>query len=204
MSRNIEQQLYKMQFKMYHAMINGVEQTPTSTTEIPMMNGLASHINVAANPNRKDAGGNPLVEDDVNDVLELQFNGGLDPNSQVIMIMSTANHRALSALKDSKITYDTAGITPGGQLGQSVQVYNGEIFGTGAKLIVDRNMPDGRILMPAQNMVEMVPYVGMTTIESDDATVPGQFGERRVMRSAWSITVQGQNNLHGAIFNITP
>ncbi len=199
-AKAVEQALYRLQFKVYQAMMFGVKRPASSGAA--KMEGFIPAINTTGNSNRKDAGGNVLTENDINDLLETMTLNGLLSNSNMVAIMHPKNARVLSALKLAKVEYDTP--INAGEFGTSVQKYNGELLGTGVRIVVDNNMVP--YMIPIMNMdnVEMRKVVGVPVIESQDATVPGQYGDRIVMRTTMSQTVQGRNNLHGIIHSIVP
>ena len=201
-ARTMQQALYRMIYKEYHAFTRGVKQAATSS--LPgMMDGLFSFVNTTTNTARKNAGGNALVTADINDAMENLANNGLPKNSEMVMLMSPTNARVLSAAKNTQIAYPSN--QANGALGGSVQTFLHDLpEWPGVRIIVDRDMDDFFVPILARQFMNRVPAAGKPAITVQDATVPGQLGTRKILRSWSSLQVEGAENYHTVIHNIVP
>lgn len=203
MTRAMEQAAHKMKYELYHAIFNGVKNPATGAQPKGYMEGFITSINTTSNPARVNAGGNPLTSTDVNDAVTNLANEGLPKGTPLIMLMSTTNARVLSALKNTQIAYPNN--EPNGVLGGSVQTFQIDLpEWPGVTIVVDRDMPDDMVPVIATPWVRLTLPLNTPIASIEDASVPGQFGTRSIMRSMVSLRVDGRNNFHTMIVNITP
>lgn len=203
-----EEALHDMMFQHYRAFWDGVAKdavTGGGADAGALMGGIRSFINTTTNTNRVDAGANPLVEDDINDLLELLVNKGLPEGEPLVILMNAANSRVLSALKADKITYNDP-FNNAGSFGQAVQVYQGELPGFASlRIILDQQHPPFFAEVVSQNRVLWRSKLGNQIIEERDAkNNPSVLSERKMLYSRLSLSVVGRNNYNGVIWNIAP
>lgn len=195
-----QEAMYRIMTQQYRAVVDGHGSPEVSGTGA-RMGGLMSFINTAATDNKVDAGANALAESDVNDLVEKLVNRGLPTGTPMAMIMNTANARIMSALRDNAVRVTNE--APGMRIGSSVDVYDSELSGWGGiRVIIDQKMKANKVLLVAMPYVALHTKAGQAMIREDDATVPGQLGIRRLLRSYLSLKVVGATNYHGVIWNI--
>jgi hypothetical protein len=199
-ARATEQALYRMQYQVYNAVINGVGQAETSGLGATM-GGILEYVQTASLANRIDASAATLSETMINNLMDKLVNLGLPNSARLVFLVGTKQARVLSGLRDDKVQYSTTGQDQ--VLGTNVQSYVTELSGwSNVQILIDRNLPDDLGVLFAPEFITAKPKAGMQLIEQTDATQPGQLGRRWLMRTAMTLEVEGRTNFHGTITDI--
>jgi hypothetical protein len=197
--------LYNLQFQLYRAIMHGVPQAEVGGAN-PLgatMGGLNSFINIAATPevNRVNASGGDISDTQINDLVQLLCERGLTRGENLALILSAKHSRTISALRDSEIRV-TEGTNQ--RMGRQVTVFDSDLIDYGGiRIVVDKNMTDKQAYLLSTNNIQLVNDPSFPLILDENATTPGQWGERHVIYANMSMVVKGATNLHGVIVNLS-
>ena len=185
----------------YNAYINGIGVAETTAIG-SKLKGLKEQVNTNTLDNRVDASAGDITEDLINNLWEKLCNRGLPTSSRMVLLLATKHARTISALRNDKVTLDVQG--QGDSLGGNVTRYIGELAGfNGIEIVVDKNLANTEAYLLSGDDVLIHPKRGASLVASELATLPGQLGERHVMRSATTLQVRAPLNYHGVIFNLS-
>lgn len=201
----LDQQIQNLTWDIWEAVMHGTGRAGVDTATPAITKSLSETINTTSNLNRVNCDNLTLTETKLNDMIQsiLQNGGKRGPK---VLLTNLTNMQALSNLRHDKVQYTTE--TAINNFGGRVEVFvtNFNQIGT-VTLIGDENYEDNTALLIDQSSVNLLPIQGQLggaglrgTVT--DATTPGQFGRKWVIRTQLALQVMQQNRDHGVFFNL--